>query len=73
MQAHMYVSFRSKVRGTRMQERMTAEARFRHKRTLSFTSKNKKNVVEHGFSKNSNKKDRSGKPKLTEALAHGSE
>jgi hypothetical protein len=42
MQAHMYVSFRSKVRGTRMQERMTAEARFRHKRTLSFTSKNKK-------------------------------
>jgi hypothetical protein len=54
MQAHMYVSFRSKVRGTRMQERMTAEARFRHKRTLSYKSKSQNNVFDNGFNKNCN-------------------
>ena len=40
MHYHMYVAFRSKVRGTRMQECMTAEARFRHKRTLPYKATN---------------------------------
>jgi hypothetical protein len=62
MQAHMYVSFRAKVRGTRMQERVTAEARFQAQtHALVYIKKQQKTWWSMVFLKTATKKTDPGK------------